>query len=346
MRPIKKMMVLCLLTGLFAGCALQNQAGDQIESATGSAAGVSGSAVREKRETKKVRYEAENKKYGIALPERDLFMEQLEDLIYRTYITRPTVDESDIYSYLKQHQALNQDIKVTLSYGEEEGGYFDEVDEEGRRYYRVLVHFKVKGKGVYLPICYNARGLFFYERDPLICEDEKEDEFGGDEEEYKEIEKESKAYTKWGEAVLCIDESIAAKYVLPSETDPQREQIRKDCLKQIEEYRREGKEYHRDCDIYIYDFQPGDDWLEGRILYTNLQEGDVPVSWLQIHVCYKGKKMETYNGVHWYPRSSGGSGYSLKVAKDELKALQEEMLPEHCFMAYRIKGGTLRSLKS
>lgn len=345
MRPIKKMMVLCLLTGLLAGCALQNQAGDQIESATGSAAGVSGSAVRGKRETKKVRYEAENKKYGIALPEKDTFMEELEDLIYRTYATRPTDDATDIYSFLKEHQALDQDVKVTLFYEEEKENYFDEVDEEGRYYYHILVHFQVQGKGVYLPVDYNARGFSVYGYDrPLVCEGEKDD-YDEDEDVYKEIEKDIKKYIKWGEAVLHIDESMAEQYVLPEETDPQREQIRKDCLKQIKEYQKDDM----DCEIYIYEFQPGDTWLEGRILYTNLQEGDVPVSWLQIHVCYKGKKMETYNGVHWYPRSSGGgggSGYSLKVAKDELKALQEEMLPEHCFMAYRIKGGTLRSLKS
>lgn len=342
MRPIKKMMVLCLLTGLLAGCGWQNQAGDQIESATGSAAGVSGDAVRkEKKKTKKVRYEAENKKYGIALPEKDTFMEELEDLIYRTYATRPTGDATDIYSFLKEHQALDQDVNVTLFYEEEKENYFDEVDEEGRYYYHILVHFKVQGKGVYLPVDYNAKGFSVYGNDqPLVCEGEKD--YDEDEDVYKEIEKDIKKYIKWGESVLHIDESMAEQYVLPEETDPQREQIRKDCLKQIKEYQ---KEDDMDCEIYIYEFQPGDTWLEGRILYTNLQEGGSPVSWLHIHVCYKGKKMETYNGVHWYPRSSGG-GYSLKVAKDELKALQEEMLPEHCFMAYRIKDGKISSLKS
>lgn len=337
MRPIRQMMILCLLTGLLAGCGVQNSAGDQIDSASGRAANVSGSAVRkEEKETKEVRYEAENKEYGIALPEREYVMEDLENLIYWSHATRPTESESDLYSYLEEHQALNQDLKVTLYYGEEEGSYFDEEDEERRRYYRVLVHFQLQESGFYLSFYYNARGLTFSWGDDLLDEDEEE------------VKEACKSYTKWGEAVLHIDESAAEQYVLSKEMDPQKEQIRKDCLKQIEEYRKDGKENNIDCDIYIYDFQPGDDWLEGRILYTNLQDGDVPVSWLHIHVCYNGKKMEKYNGIMWYPRSStmfNGGEYSLKAAKDALKELQDEMLPENCFMAYRIKDGQLSSLK-
>lgn len=337
MRPIRQMMALCLLTGLLAGCGVQNLAGDQIDSASGQTASVSGSAVRkEEKETKEVRYEAENKEYGIALPERDYFMEDLEDLIYRSHATRPTESESDLYSYLEEHQALNQDLKVTLYYGEEEENFFDEVDEKGRHYYRVLVHFQVQKSDFYLSVDYNARGLSF-SWDEYLLDEVRE-----------EIEEESKSYTNWGEAVLHIDESAAEQYVLSKEMDPQKEQIRKDCLKQIEEYRKDGKENNMDCDIYIYDFQPGDEWIEGRILYTNLQDGDVPVSWLEIHVCYKGKKMEKYNGIMWYPGSStmfNGGEYSLKAAKDTLKELQDEMLPENCFMAYRIKDGKLSSLK-
>lgn len=324
MKQFGKILALCLTMGLLAGCGPQNSAGSLSENATGSAA--SGSAAEG--EAREVQYEAENKEYGIALPERAVFMEQFEDLIYRTHATKPTDEAESIYDFLEEKHALNRDLNAVLSYKEaEEGSYFDEPDEEGRRYYVVRIHFQIQRKGVFIFVFYTARGLCFeeaYDSDSIL--------YAGDEwnaEDYEEAEEEGGTYTRWGEEVLHIDESVAEQYVPSGETDPQREQIRTDCLKQIEKYLKEDKQ---DQEFYIYDFFPGDEWLEGMILYTDPMD----VVWLHIHVCYKGKKMETYNGVHWYPRTS------IMGWEQEL---QESVHPENCFMAYRFKDGELISLK-
>lgn len=343
MKKVKGWIVLCLLTGLLAGCGVQNTAGNQTGSATEGAASVSGSAVRKKPE--EIHYVAENKEYGIALPELDVFAEELENYIYWTHATNPVKDTEDLYSNLLEEYGPKQDLNMTLFYEEIEDSYFDEVDEEGRRCYHIIVRCQPQGREAYFELLYNAKGLGVYDRSShsselLVKRDDFSDEDGED--DFKSIQKDCKSYTKWGETVLHIDTSAAEQYVESEEMSRQKEEIRQDCLKEIQTDRKEDQE------IYIYDFLPGDDWIHGRILYTDLEDGDVPVSWLNIHVCYKGKKMETYNGLIWYPRSStmfNGGEYSLKAARDTLEELQEEMLPEKCFMAYRIKDGELISLK-
>ena len=57
--------------------------------------------------------------------------------------------------------------------------------------------------------------------------------------------------------------------------------------------------------------------------------------------------MKSYSEIDWYQKSSGTGSDSItkKTAKEMLKQYKEEMLPEHCFMAYHVNGDQITSLK-
>lgn len=325
-------------------CGADNTAGSKSGDTNGSAGGtgsaiiasVSDSAAREKTKEQKKEpgYEVEIKKYGFTLPKLDTFREELEDLIYWTHATAPTKEEGNIYEYLKENKALGKNLKVKLSYLKSETSYFDELDEEGRPSYMIYICFpELQEKRQYLWLCsYNARGICdVYEFDAGETISEKELKEGEDE------------YVEWGETTICIDEEMAENYILETDTSGLRKQIEKDCLKEIKKYCDNDGEY----EIYLYDFLPGEEWIRGRVLNCDPKGGFIPVNWLSVHVCYKGKKMDKYNGIYWHSKSSGTGSDAIisEKALEILKPYQEEMLPEHCFMAYHVKGKKITSLK-
>lgn len=57
--------------------------------------------------------------------------------------------------------------------------------------------------------------------------------------------------------------------------------------------------------------------------------------------------MEKYIGISWHSKPSGVGSDTItaKDAYDLLKPYRDEMLPEHCFLAYHVKGKQITSLK-
>ena len=339
------LIMIMMLSLLCVSCGAENTAGSQPWDAssntrgTGSAiaAGVSESATGEKAEDKKEPgYEVEIKKYGFTLPKLDAFREELENLIYWTYATAPT--KGDIfYNYLKENKVLGKNLKVKLSYVKSETSYFDELDEEGRPSYIIYSSFpELQEKELYL--CrYNARGIcdvYNFDAGEAISEEELQ----ADEDEEEEYEK-----TDWGETTIYIDEKKAESYRPEKDTTGMRKQIEKDCMEKIKEYCGDNT----DCEIYLYDFLPGDEWIEGEVLNFDTKGGFIPVGQLSVHVCYKGKKMEDYNGIYWHvkPSGTGSDSITREMALEDLEIEREKILPGHCFMAYHVKGDQITSLK-
>lgn len=332
---MKRITAFLFLVLLCTGCGMQNPAGDQAKNVTGTAAAVSGAAATPT--GKKV---AENKKYGISLPEAEEFAGELEELVYWSYATRQEEGESNLYSWLEEHKALGRELKVKLYYqeGDKEDGYFDSSDEI-RPFYHILACFpEIQEVDNYVGMCYNARGLVnpddFDDYDEM---DNIEDVLSGGED--------GKPYTEWGETTIYVDEMRAKEYVPAKDTSKIRQQIERDCLKEFKKY----GEYNEEYEIYLREFLSGDEWMEGVVIQCDPKEGDVPIGWVQTHICYAGKKMEKYKKIVWHVRSStmfnGPEGYSLKAAKEAVKEQREAMLPENCFLAYRIKGDKMTSLK-
>lgn len=335
----KSFLLVFLITALlFVSCGVENTAGSQGESSSGSAVAVSGSAVSDKakdEEKREIRYVDENKKYGIALPEPEFFREELEKIIYWVHATEPTKEPDNMYTYLKKNGGLNRDLKVKLCYAESETSYFDEPDEEGRPCYVIFVCFpELREEEEYIPLgSYNARGA---------CKPYEFEFDSGETHSKKQLQKEWKD-VDWGETTIYIDEEKAESYLPEEDASEIRKQIEKDCMKEIKDYCGDNA----DQEIYLYDFLPGDEWIEGKVLNFGTKGGFIPVGHLSVHVCYKGKKMEKYNGISWHvkPSGTGSDSITQEIAREMLEPYKEEMLPEHCFMAYHVKGDQITSLK-
>ncbi len=338
---MKRITCFFFLLLLCTGCGMQNSAGDQAKNVTGTAAAVSGAAATLKISPKGKKV-VENKKYGISLPEAEEFAEELEELVYWSYATRQEEGESNLYSWLEERKALGRELKVKLYYqeGDKDDNYFDSSDEI-RPFYYILAWFpEIQEVDNYVGMWYNARGLvnpddFNVYDDPDI--DDIEDVLSGGEDE--------EPYTEWGESTIYVDEMRAKEYVPAKDTSKIRQQIERDCLKEFKKY----GEYNEEYEIYLREFLPGDQWMEGVVIQCDPKDGDVPIGWVQTHICYAGRKMEKYKKIVWHVRPStmfnGPEGYSLKAAKEAAKEQREAMLPENCFLAYRIKGDKMTSLK-
>ncbi len=339
---MKQKIIIILAVSLFCvSCGAENTAGLQSGDVRGTNRAIEtdvlDSAVRgltEEQGKKEHGYEVEIKKYGFTLPRLETFQEELENLIYWTSAAAPTKEENNIYNYLKGKKALGKDLKVKLSYVRSETGYFDELDEEGRPSYLIYVCFpELQEKEQYLWLCsYNARG---------ICDAYEFD--AGETISKKELQEGEGEYKDWGETTIYIGEERAENDKPDKDASELRNQIGRDCLREIKELYNDNGEY----EIYLYDFLPGDEWIKGRILNCDPKGGFIPVNWISVHVCYKGKKMEKYNGISWYSKPSGVGSDTItsKDAHDIIKPYREEMLPEHCFMAYRVRGKQITSLK-
>ncbi len=298
---------------------------------SGTTTSATGTAVMKKAETNKneIRYVAEKKEYGLALPEAESFKEELEELLYHACVSAHNDETTCFYDYLKKNGILGKEQKVILYYDEGKGVYFDQADEIDRPYYEIYLDFpEIQGqKQSYIRLCdYNARGA---------CEVMEE-------ESMEIFSKERKSWKKWGETTILLDESKAGQRITEEQEEDVRKQIREDCLEEIREYCGKGEEY----DIYLYDFLPGDEWISGIVLDAK-PDRNWPESTLSIHVCYKGKKMEKYNGITWSQKTHGTS--LGKVPEEDalatIRSVRNNIIAENCFLACRVKGDQIISLQ-
>lgn len=334
------LLIMMSISLLCVGCIGENTAGLQSKSVSVSEkntdAGISDSVAPEKTDApgeEESVYELEIK-YGFTLPKVESFRAELEKLIYWTYATVPTKESENIYSYLKENKVLGKSLEVKLSYVKSAINEFGETDKKGRPHYRIYISFpELQEKEEYIWLCsYNAKGICdVYEFDPEESYSEKELQ-----------EEECGEYIDWGKTTICIDEEKAEQFVPEEDTSGIRKKIETDCLKEIKDYCGTGE-----CEIYLYDFLPGEEWIHGQLLICDPEGGRIPVDNLSVQVCYEGDKMEDYSEILWYQRAggSGNSGITSEDAREMLEQHKEEMLPEHCFMAYHVKGKEMISLK-
>ena len=326
---------------LCVGCTGENTAGLQSEngSAQNTDAGIAESANSEKtgaQGEEESAYEVEIEEYGFTLPKLDDFRIELENLIYWTYATAPTKEYPNIYSYLKEKQVLGKSLKVKLSYVKSAINRFGETDDEGRPHYQIYISFPdMQEKEEYMWLCsYNAKGI------GDVYEFDAEESYS--KQELQEEGEELGGCVDWGETTICIDEEKAEKFVPEEDTSEIRKKIENDCLKEIRDYGEVGE-----CEIYLYDFLPGEEWLHGQILFCNPGKGGYPYAYFTVQILYDGEKMEDYSEIIWH-QSSHGPQPDEMTAEDARKISEEykkEMLPEHCFLAYHIKGDEITSLK-
>lgn len=321
---ILSLLTVCSIV-LCTSCGNNGQYASQSQSTVGA----SGSAVTEKANVQspgEIRYVAENKKYGLALPELEYFKEELEELLYRACVSPIQKEKTDLYDFLKKNGMLGKEQKVTLFYEEGKEYIFDEPDEIDRPYYAIYIGFpEIQKKQSYIALCsYNARGA---------CELA---------DKVKSFSKGRKKWKEWGETTIYLDEEKVGQRIAEEQTEDYRKQIQEDCLKKIKDYCGKGEEY----DIYLYDFLPGDQWIKGTVIDCT-PDGDIPDSNIDIHVCYKGKKMEKYNGISWYPKTHGTmvGKVSEEDALTTITSWRNMVATENCFLAYRVKGDQIISLK-
>lgn len=312
--------IFMVISLLCASCGAENTTGLHTGNATDSSI-VSGTAVSDTAVSDSD-HKVENKNYDFTLPKLDVFREELEDVIYWTHATAPTKeeDESNIYSYLKKNKALGKNLKVKLLHSKS----LDNDHNNKYPCYGIYINFpELMEKEQYVGLGnYSAGGM---------CD---VDYFTAGVEIHSKKERQ-KNYVDWGETTIYIDEEKAERYVPKEDTSGVREQIKQDCLNEIKKYC-DGNEY----EIYLHDFLPGDQWIVGEVLYHNPVGFDV-VSYLQIQVYYNGKKMERYSRINWFDDAD----YAHPEDLEDLEFAEETIIPEHCFMAYHVKGDQITSLK-
>lgn len=323
---ISVLMTFCIL--MCTGCGDGNAAASSATNSAVSAASTGGTEKTEEHNKNEIRYAVENKEYGLAFPEAEYFKEELEELLYYACVSAYHKETTLFYDYLKKNGILGKEQKVILFYDEGKESYFDEADEIDRPYYDIYLWFPGIGKKQsYIRLCsYNARGACD------IVDGESMDTFS----------KERKGWKKWGETTILLDERKAGQKVTVKQTEDFKEQIREDCQKEIKDYCGKEAEY----DIYLYDFLPGDEWISGTVVNYN-SNGSWPDADITIHVCYKGKKMEKYNGISWSQRSHGTmlGEVSEEDALAAIMSWRNTVAVENCFLAYRVKGDQIISLK-
>lgn len=336
-KRMKQILAIAILASLCVGCGVQNTAGDKVDSVSGGAASVTGTAVQSSQtegEKKTIRYVAKDEKYGLALPEADAFGEELENMIYWSYAKRMYEEDDGLYGYLKEKKALGKELKIKLSYAKDkELEMFNELCEYRPRYLVLLTIPELEGDTPVYWLEYHSSGL------ASCIEDYSED----DELEDEEDEDERLDWHELGETTICIEEEKAEAYEPQEDITEEKEKILKDLKKEIENYKRKDQ----DCAIYLQDFLPGEDSLSGTILYYDIgEEPTSTIAWLTTLIYYT--EQNEYYGLELHPRAStmfNGSAYSKEAAEEAVKEQEEAILVDHCLMAYRIKGNEMISLK-
>lgn len=259
-----------------------------------------------------------DEKYGIDLPELAVFKEELENLIYWQHAKEISPDSMDcIYHYLEEANALDKELSVVFYYREEEWKDYDYIESN---FYSIKIVFPELNDMV-VNLEYNARGLT------------SDVEFWEDEEEIE--------YKKWGEETICVEEKKAKEYQPSDNMTEEKKEILKAIEKEVEKYKGKDSNYS----IYIQDFLPGSSQVSGYVLTQgDLEEYEVPLSYLHGMILYEGKKMENYSCFVWNTRHStafNGGEWSEKVAKQMVKGTEGEIQVERCLAAYRIEGNKI-----
>lgn len=266
---------------------------------------------------------AENEKYGIHLPELEVFRQELEYLIYWKHWSDIDSEEFDcIYAELKRCKALDKDVKLQLYYREEN---YRETDYLESNYYSVVLvapeyHWRTS-------LCYNSRGLTSDIGD-----------FDTVPKRGFEKSKAGRGYNKYGEIVIQIQKERAASFLPVEQEDKEKNQIIKQIKKEVKGYCGKGA----NCNIYIQDFLPGSDRLFGYVIYHDTDsEYYMPYSWIHSEMLYSGRKMEKFELLLWWTRPTtafNGGGYSRKAAKLMAQGQEEDVRADKCLLAYHIEG--------
>lgn len=334
-KHVQQIIAVAILASLCAGCGVKNTAGDNIDTVSGGAANTTGAAAwstPKESGKKKVRYVAEAPEYGLALPEADVFGEELEDMIYWSHAKRIEQGDDRIYGYLKEKKVLGKELKIKLSYAKDrELEMFNDLCEY-RPLYLVRLTIPELGGDTIFYLEYYASGL-------ASCLDSYNEE---EDDEEEEEDDEVYNWHELGVTTICIEEEKAETYTPQETMTEKKEQIIKDLQKKIATYKRKDQ----NCAIYLQDFLPGDSYLTGVILNYDIgKEPTSSVDDLTVVVYYTNQN--EYYDMEWHPRGTmfNSERYSQEGAEKMLKEREESILVDRCLMAYRIKGEEMTSLK-
>lgn len=323
----KRLLIMTLICSILLGTSACN--GNTKEEGRTTGGHGAGNAVESDAPEETAAYVAANEKYGIALPEIEVFREELEYLIYWKHWSDIDSQEMEcIYSYLEDCKALGKDVKLHLYYKEIDCKITDYLESN---YYSIALIAPELKLCTYVK--YNSRGLISDIGDR--CEVPK----GG-----FENSKKGKGYQDYGETVIHIDKEKADSFQPVKVEDAEKQKIIQQIKKEIKEYC--GKK--ADCSIYIQDFLPGSGMLSGYVVYHKGSGQYLPYGWIQSQMLYSGKKMEKFDTLFWWERPTtafNGGGYSRKAAKRLAQAQDADARADKCLLAYHIKGNKMTSLK-
>lgn len=330
------MLLGCLLLGgLLSGCSRDDYMGmDKAEQKT------------DEPDTDSIA--AENKTYGLSLPNAKKFGEILQDFIYWEYATEIGTDkEAFILNYLKESDFPETEVKIRLYYRECDK---EEYDNRESNFYNIVAVAPENKALSDFTFEYNARGLSSdYECDYGTLVDEDENEVEKEDISPQELEKNiSSWYTFFGETSISLKESEAKNYKVTDKFPAgEKEKILSHIRKAIKKQYKESD----NTAIYIHDFLPGDERLSGKVIHLNItNKYDIPLFWINSSIRYSGTKMENFEGIYWDTHYSTGASsindptveWVKRWAKEENNAVDIDK----CILAYRLKNGKLIDLKS
>lgn len=334
------LLLLCLSAGccLLTGCSQSNYMGTDMAEPTSSARPDFDSIV------------AENKTYGLSLPNAEKFRDILKDFIYWEYATTIEKDEpGHIMNYLKEAGFPETEVKIRLYYRECDHSDYDELESNFYEIIAVAPDYKVLSDFTFT---YTARGISSnYECNYGVLADEDENEIETADASSQEIEKNiSSWHTFFGETSITLNESEAKSYKVKNKFPAgEKEEI----LSLIQQIIKKNYKEEKDTIIYIEDFLPASHRISGRVIDLNITDKyDMPLYWINSPLHYTGKKMEDFEGIYWdthYSTNySGASPEYHPTIKKVKKWAQEERDAvdiSKCILAYHIKDGKMIDLK-
>lgn len=332
------LLIVTFVCMLCVGCSTNKQEENSITQQT------------EATEKENATFYAKNEKYALYLPNPETLTQEIQEFIYwekNTAIEKDEKEQCTIFRDLKELNCLDKEIQIHL-YTEECDVSEMEMDEGVHNFYNIIVTFPQLKKLSFYSFEYNARGLSSdYDYGYSAWFDEDIDmEMSAD-----KLEKEKwfqEQYSLVGKTELTISSETSTQPCTLENRfkDGEKEKIIADINESIQ------KEYidAKNVVVYVRDFLPGDEGLQGEVIDLNMtREHDIPLYWICSSILYSDEKMENYDSIIWethYSTAYSGAGqpdYNLTVKELKRAAKQERDAIDvsKCIYACYIENGKL-----